>query len=442
VFTRLFERLFVVVVLLSSMGVVDALTRPTMGTQGPEVMSTEVPLPTALTEAGVYVCAALLVLMRWRRVLSAARTVWPLVAFAALAPLSIAWSIQPILTLRKSVLVMASTVVAIYLGERYSTEKLARLLAQTLCLMMLAVVVLYFVAPAYVIDYTVHIGAWKGLSGGKNVFGACMALAFALLLLVRFRHFRWLRYVFLLPAAVLLVLSHSATSLLCCVLLVAAMPLWRLTRAHGEHRLLVYTMTALAFSLGIYLILENTDLLFQILGRDSTLTGRTHLWHMVIPAIVKHPILGYGYGAFWTGLKGESLNVWIGTGWLAPAADNGYLDLCLGIGVLGVPVFVYVFLRSFRMAIEYLRCESGPVALWPVTYLCFFGLHNVTESHLLTTRSLEFLMFQAITTSLALNRQPKASASPTADSERPAAISGSPHSSSTDPWFDNIAFRY
>ena len=409
-FTRAFERLFVILLLLSSMGVVTALTESGYG-GGRRVVSTDLRMSSVIVEAALSLCGGLLVLMRWRRVLSAARTVWPLIGLTALAPLSIAWSVEPLLTLRRSLILLASTVLAIYLGERYSTEKLARLLTQTLCLMMLLVTFVYFVAAAYVIDPS---GAWRGLSAYKNAFGEHTAVAVMLLLLVRFRHFCWLRYLFLVTAVVMLVLSHSATSLASCVLLAAAMPLWRLTRATVKQRLLVYTMVAITVVLGVYLIGGNSDLLFKILGRDSTLTGRTHLWGMVIPAIVRHPILGYGYGAFWSVLKGETLDIWIGIKWLTTVADNGYLDLCLDLGMLGVCAFAYVFVQSFRTGMDYLRLESGPIGLWPITYLCFFALHGIFESTLLTTGSFSFLVFVILTTSLAVNhRRTIAAISPT-----------------------------
>jgi O-antigen ligase len=157
---------------------------------------------------------------------------------------------------------------------------------------------------------------------------------------------------------------------------------------------------------GIYVIWRSPDLFFQLVARDPTFTGRTQLWSFTLPAIAKRPLLGYGYGAFWwTGLSGEALNIWIRSRWIPTAADNGYLDLVLDAGVFALPFLLYVVLHSFRMAVKYIRFESQPIALWPATYLCFFLLHNVFESELLTTRSLEFLVFAAITTCLAVNCQ-------------------------------------
>jgi exopolysaccharide production protein ExoQ len=407
VLARIHERLFVVLLLLASMQVVTALTARSVDRGDPGVVSTDVHMSSVAIEAGLYLIGAPLVLKRWRRVLQASRAVWPLIGLTALAPLSLAWSIHPILTLRRGALVVASTMFAIYLGERYSIENFARLLAKTFSLMMLVVVALFFIAPSYVVDYSVHGGAWKGLSAYKNTFGEYMGVAVIILLLVKFRHFRWLRYVFLICAVAMLALSHSATAIACCVLSIAIMPLWRVTYVKGKQRWLAYTITIIVLLLAGVFAWSDTDLLFRIMGRDRTLTGRTQLWTAVLPAIWKHPFLGYGYGAFWTGLKGEALNIWIGlgSGWVAPLADNGYIDLCLALGLLGVFTFLLLLVHCVKNGISYLNSETQRIGLWPMTYLFFFVLHNFSESTLLTPGSFPFLLFATISTSVALNRR-------------------------------------
>ena len=417
---RILERLFVVALLLCSMQVVIGLTNPGLVKGASEVVSTDLHMSSIAIEGSVYAWGFLLFLLRWRRVIRAVQAVWPLAGFVALTSLSTLWSIHPSVTLRRSIILLIATLLAIYLGERYTMEKLARLIAQTLCLMMLAVIALYFVAPVYVIDHSVHVGAWKGLSAYKNAFGEYMAVAVILLLRVRFRHLDWLRYGFLLTAAVLLVLSRSAAALFCCVLFVAAMPLWRWIRLERKQRLVIYATAVLIFCPGMYFLATNSGFLFRMLGRDATLTGRTHLWAAALPAILKHPILGYGYDTFWAGLKGEALDVRIACGWLAALADNGYIDLSLSLGVLGVCIFLYVWARSFRNATGYIRMESGPIGVWPVTYLCFYALHNLSESTLLTRGTFPFLLFTMITTSLAVNRR-RAAAVALSDREQPDA---------------------
>lgn len=400
---RVIERVFVFVLLVSSMTVVDVLTRPAYeSARDPEAVSTDVPLPTVIIESGVYAVGALLVLLRWRRVLSAARAVWPLVALALLSAISTVWSEVPSLTIRRSIFLLGSTFIGIYLGERFSMEQLSRWLAQVLCMMMAVSVVLYCIDPSSVLDHITSDGAWKGLTINKNTFGWYMAVAVVLLTLVRFRRFRWSRYVFLLTGFILLLLSRSVTSLVGCVLMISILPLWRAIRSGDKTRRFLFFFILMSICAGICFVWTEQALLFRVLGRDSTFTGRTNLWALVLSAITKRPLLGYGYGAFWSGMKNEALNIYIMSGWTPMGAHNGYLELLLGVGILGVPCLLYLMVRSFRMAKDYIRSHEGWLSIWPMTYLALFAFHNLFESHLLETRSLEFLIFAAITTSLAM----------------------------------------
>src|SRR5262249_59301210 len=99
------------------MGVIDSLVRPESNSRDVNAISTDVPAEAGIAVTGVYLWGAMIVLARYRRVLAASRRAWPLLVFAALAPISAAWSLDPALTVRRGVLVMTSTVFAIYLGD-------------------------------------------------------------------------------------------------------------------------------------------------------------------------------------------------------------------------------------------------------------------------------------------------------------------------------------
>jgi exopolysaccharide production protein ExoQ len=407
VFLNFLERLFIIVFLLGSMGVEIGLTRPYEAETDPGSVAAAVHVSDVVLQSAVEACGALLILLRWRRFIKAVRAVWPLVALAALAMISVAWSARPDLTFRRSSLLLVTMLLAIYAGERYPIEKQMRLLAYTFCGMMLAIVIVRFVAPPYVVDYVSHPGAWKGLSGYKNAFGQYMATAALLLLFVRFHHFRWSRCVFLAAAIAMLILAQSAASVLCFLLIVPLMPLWRSNRVQGKQRLPVYTAIGIGMFSAMYLFITHSGRVFNLLGRNPTLTGRTQLWASVWGAIMRHPILGYGYDTFWAGM-GEALDVRIGAGWMAQRSDNGFLDLGLSLGILGLCLFFCVFAWSFWKAMDYVRSEPRSFGVWPITYLAFFLLHNMSESTLLTRGNFPDLVFVMIVTSLALNsRRPE-----------------------------------
>jgi O-antigen ligase len=333
--------------------------------------------------------------------------VWPLLLLIGLAPLSAAWSVDPMLTLRKSVLLIAESAIAIYLGERYTVNEFARILAKVLCLTIAASILLYFVAPNYVMDLNQE-GAWRGLSVQKNAFGMHMATAVLLLLLVRFRRYEWLRYFFLCTAFVMMLLSRSMTSVATGLLIIILLPLWKMVRLPAKQRLFAY-LTGGAVVVGAgYLFAQNSAAALGLMGRDWTLTGRTVIWEQILVAIGHRPLLGYGFESFWTGLKGESLDVIVASGWIVPTAHNGFLELLLGFGLLGAWVFLIALVVAFRNGIEFIRLETGSVAYWPVAFFCFFLVHNLAESDLMANGSpLGLTIFITICTALALEVRSK-----------------------------------
>lgn len=401
-FRTYIEWLFVIVFLLTSMGVEIGLTRPYEAETDPGSVAAAVHYSDVVLQSAMEACGAILILLNWRRFTKALRATWPLLTLAGLAVMSAGWSARPSLTLRRSALLFVSMLLAIYVGERYPMEKQVRLLSYTFCGMMVAILILRVIAPPYVVDYVSHPGAWKGLSGYKNAFGQYMGTAALLLILVRFRQFRWSRYLFLVAAIGMLVLAQSAASALSFSLIVPLIPLWRSNKVQGNQRLPVYTIIAVGLFSAMYLFTTHSGRLFNLFGRNSTLTGRTQLWASVWGAIMHHPLLGYGYDTFWAGM-GEALDVRIGAGWMAQRSDNGFLDLGLSLGILGLCLFFCVFAWGFWKAMNYARSEAQPFGLWPVTYLAFFLLHNMSESTLLTRGSFPDLVFIMIVTSLALN---------------------------------------
>lgn len=73
-------------------------------------------------------------------------------------------------------------------------------------------------------------------------------------------------------------------------------------------------------------------------GRDSTLTGRTDIWASLLPDMMKDPVLGYGFGSFWT----QARNIQHGIG----EAHNGYLEVLLGVGWVGLTLTIGLSLSS------------------------------------------------------------------------------------------------
>jgi len=141
-------------------------------------------------------------------------------------------------------------------------------------------------------------------------------------------------------------------------------------------------------------------------NRDSTLTGRTDIWSAVLLSISKRPLLGYGFDAFWLGMKGESANVLLSVRWPALHGHNGFLDLWLDLGAAGVVTFMGGYVLLCRRALRVLRSSTDWAPVWLCIYLAFTLLYNLTESALVRENTIFWVLFTSTAVNLSLLTSP------------------------------------
>ena len=82
-------------------------------------------------------------------------------------------------------------------------------------------------------------------------------------------------------------------------------------------------------------ITANQDVL--LLGRaeetGSSLTGRLPLWEDLSAYVVRKPMQGYGFGAFWT--PKHIYEIAVSQEWVISEAHSSYLDTALQLGIIG-----------------------------------------------------------------------------------------------------------
>jgi O-antigen ligase len=112
------------------------------------------------------------------------------------------------------------------------------------------------------------------------------------------------------------------------------------------------------------------------LGRDPTLTGRSTIWNAVL-STQTNPLLGTGYESFWLGDR--LIKVWRQTGPGINEAHNGYLEIYLNQGIIGLLLLGVFLMSSYYIVWRQVGMASSvgalSLALW--TILPFY---NVTES--------------------------------------------------------------
>jgi len=129
------------------------------------------------------------------------------------------------------------------------------------------------------------------------------------------------------------------------------------------------------------------------LGKDVTLTGRVPLWLALIPFLQERPWTGYGLGGFWLGWEGPSAYVWSQVGWDPSHGHNGYLDLWLDLGLIGLSLGLWLLLSLLSWGIRrYLREGFSGTNLFWVGLGVFLAVYNFAESNFLRANNLYWIL--------------------------------------------------
>jgi O-antigen ligase len=85
---------------------------------------------------------------------------------------------------------------------------------------------------------------------------------------------------------------------------------------------------------------------------------------------------------------------------MAGYSHNGFFDLLLQEGILGMFAFVTGYLILWRRALAFLSRTTGPAPLWLCTYLIFLLLYNITEGSILEQNNLLWILYVATAVNL------------------------------------------
>jgi exopolysaccharide production protein ExoQ len=132
---------------------------------------------------------------------------------------------------------------------------------------------------------------------------------------------------------------------------------------------------------GVYLILTFAlDMRGQLagaVGKDATLTDRTEIWAFLLN-MHTNPTLGVGYQTFWIGARLEEFWSHAGFGHLNEA-HNGYLEIYLELGLIGVFLLCLFLISSYRSACSKLGTDRALGILGAATWLIMV-FYNMSES--------------------------------------------------------------
>ena len=138
-------------------------------------------------------------------------------------------------------------------------------------------------------------------------------------------------------------------------------------------------------------------------GIDS-FNGRTAVWQDVGYYIHQHPVLGYGYGGFWTPTHIHIISD--EEGWGIPESHSAYFDWVLTLGIVGLFGYVLLLLIGIGRAFYFQRLFQNPAFAFCGSLLVFCALIGFLESGA-ADPSLSMFLCMVVLTGLALVAQPK-----------------------------------
>lgn len=238
--------------------------------------------------------------------------------------------------------------------------------------------------------------SWIGLATSKNTLGQVAAISAI--------YFIWdwtknkgkntariIALLYFLMSLYLLKGSDNAVSMTSVSIFLLALFLFLRIRLIKSNPLKVkrFFVTCVLLILGILSILivhtfvnfsEKSPLgmIINFVGRDMTLTGRTEIWNDVFNIASKSPLIGVGYGGFWIGRIAnipwtEKLT------WTLGQAHNGYVDLYLQLGFIGVFIMLILIGSAVRELTVTYKADYDLGILRMILFLTILFV-NITET--------------------------------------------------------------
>ncbi|GGY96515.1 O-antigen ligase family protein [Novosphingobium colocasiae] len=313
---------------------------------------------------------------------------WPFIFALGWCWLSMTWAIEPLIAIRR-VLLLTMVTWLIFIMVRQIGYRTSLLILRVLLTVLLAANWITVLSDPTMGIHQINesgdeglVGDWRGMMEHKNIAGMTCALTVLLFTFDPRRMPIVIRFAVLAAAGAFLWLTQSRTSIAGCAAALVAGGLF----SFYSYRWRPAIITLVIVLGGIGAIVQNviSDPFMRVTVDDpTTLSGRTIIWEALWAYYRNAPYFGAGYGSFWDIGRASPINQF-GRGWLLEIAQghNGYLDLLITIGPVGLGLCVYAaFVWPILRLLNWRRGDKQVGALLLST-LVFLIAHNATESTL------------------------------------------------------------
>jgi O-antigen ligase len=313
------------------------------------------------------------------------RPMIPLFLFLGWMLVSATWTNLSRFVVVDSIALVITALAGLYLGSRFTLFELASIFwlgSQS------GVLISYFAVKSSWTDSIDSQGNWVGIYFNRNSLApvAMISLVSAVIIALRLWRVgskRFHAYVF----AVLVVVSSinvtvyfnsgSRTAAFSLLIATCFLVLWHQVEnligrlklnTSQQQALYVSSLTAYLFS--VWQIFRFQDAIGSLLNTADIFNGRSAIWNFSWTGFLERPVFGWGWRAAWG--TPEFLNrdlLWTTAG--ATWAHNGFLEILLGGGVIGLLFFLtYLISATFGIIVGNEARGESAIRLGSIVFVC------------------------------------------------------------------------
>lgn len=333
----------------------------------------------------------------WNAILTRNKWLWLYFAFCLI---SILWSDEALVSFKRWVKALGTVVMVLIIMTDNRPYDALGVCLRRLSFILIPLSILFIrYYPEYGRAYHFDQVMYTGVATSKNTLGQlCLVSGIYFswcLLLARSNEYRAGGYrrmlfdvLFISMTVWVLYNANSATSLLCliigiCLFVVGKMPVF----VQKPNRLLALFLVACVFFGLLEYLFDLNNLIIGGLGRETDLTTRVPLWSMLLAWDI-NPWIGTGYENFWSGER--MLAIWKEWPGIIQA-HNGYLDVYLNVGLIGLSLILITIAIGLRNAIIQTKCDHA-VGVLKLTLIVVAILYNWTEAAIKPISNIMMLM--------------------------------------------------
>ncbi|WP_299093720.1 O-antigen ligase family protein [uncultured Metabacillus sp.] len=324
------------------------------------------------------------------------------------------WSANPNLTLKNSFLLLGLIIFALNAVRYLEREDIIKVILVFFTLILILNIFSILFMKDISIQFDSRSGlTYRGLFYYRTGFAGYMGIIL-IYSLVSAYIFRKNKYIILclfniIISIILIALGKAVTTMVVSVVCIVFFYLYKNTNRKLLLTILIITPFIFSFIL-IYYGTTGFVEIFLLLGRDPTITGRTIIWSSIVEMLSSNrfnSIFGFGTNTFW---KIDSLRGYIDRnmgGFKTPHAHNGYLELILNWGYIGITLYGIQVIRIINNGIrKSIKLNMKIYSALPIVFYFYIWCFNITENNLFNTTSIVGFL-QIILFSLLFNKTKK-----------------------------------